>query len=253
MNLLKADFFRFFRDKTTYILLGIVFLLPPLSCLMYRMSGDGTFTTEVIVFKGLGTDILCAVLGLLFSLFLGKEYSNNTIRNKLCYGENRFKIAACFFLESVIITLIFVAVSIISSLIFGSVLGTFEFSDDFLPKLFCQTAIIIAFSVLITAVVVSSKNMKAGFMVTLMISVVFTAISYALPSLAVKYPAAETACRSLYMVVSTMLISSVDGVYHVGTQFAFENIYSNALLLSSAYILLSVGASMLAVKKQSYK
>lgn len=253
MNVLKADFFRFFKDKTTYILLGIIFLLPPLSCIMYGMSSGGEFTAEVIVFKGLGTDILCAVLGLLFSMFFGKEYSNNTIRNKLCYGENRYKIAACFFLESVVITLIFAAVSMVSSLIFGSVFGSFVFGSEFFPKLFCQLAIIIAFSILITAVVVSSKNMKAGFMVTLMISVIFTAISYALPSLAVKYSVAETVCRALYMVVSTMLISSVDGVYYVGADFVFDNIYANAIVLSVVYIVLSVGITMFAVKKQSYK
>lgn len=252
MNLIRADFFRFFRDKTTYILLAVIFALPPLSCIMYGMSGAG-FTAETILFKGLGTDFLCAVLGLLFSLFFGKEYSNNTIRNKLCYGENRYKTAGCFFLESVIITLIFAAVSIVSSLFFGSVFGSFEFSSDFFPKLFCQLAIIIAFSILITAVVISSKNMKAGFMVTLMISVIFTAISYALPPLAVKYLAAEIACRSLYMVVSTMLTSSSDGVYHVGTQFTFENKYSNALLLALIYIVLSMGITMFAVRKQSYK
>ena len=84
-------------------------------------------------------------------------------------------------------------------------------------------------------------------------SAIFTAISYALPSLAIKYPAAEYACRSLYMVVSTMMISSSDGVYHIGTQFAFENIYSNALLLALIYIVLSVGITMVAVRKQSYK
>lgn len=55
------------------------------------------------------------------------------------------------------------------------------------------------------------------------------------------------------MVVSTMLISSSDGVYHIGTQFAFENIYSNALLLALIYIVLSVGITMVAVRKQSYK
>ena len=67
--------------------------------------------------KGLACSLTRAVLGLLFSLFFGKEYSNNTIRNKLCYGENRYKTAGCFFLESVIITLIFAAVSIVSSLL----------------------------------------------------------------------------------------------------------------------------------------
>lgn len=253
MNLLKADLFHYRKDKTTYVLLAVIFLLSPLSCLMYGMSGGASFTVESIIFKGLGTDILCAILGLQLSMFIGQDYANNTIRNKLCYGENRYKIAACYFLETILITLLYVAVSIISSLIFGSVFGSFEFGSDFLPKLACQVGIIIAFSMLITAVVISTKNMKAGFMVTLMVSVIFTAISYALPSLAVKYPAAEAVCRILYMVVSTMLISSVDGVYYVGAQFAFEGIYLNAVILSLAYIALSVGVTLFAVKKQSYK
>ena len=252
MNILKADFFRFLRDKTTYILLTVVFLMAPLSCMMYSMMGDGNFTVERLIFQGLGTEILCVLIGLHLSMFIGKEYANNTIRNKLCYGEKRYKIAACFFLESIIISLLYMLVSIASSLIFGSIFGTFEFSSDFMMKLLCQTAIIIAFSLVITGVVVSSKNMKAGFMVTVLISVIFTAISYALPMLATEIPVMEAVCRSLYMIVSTMLISSVDGVYYVGT-FAFENIYANALILSLVYSVLSAGITTLTVKKQSYK
>ena len=103
-----------------------------------------------------------------------------------------------------------------------------------------------------TGVVVSTKSMKAGFMVTVLISVIFTAISYALPMLAASFPVIEMVCRSLYMIVSTMVISSVDGIYHVGA-FAFENVYANALILSLVYIVVSVGVTMFAVKKQSYK
>lgn len=252
MNVLKADLFRFWRDKTTYVLFAVVFLMPPLSCLMFSLMGDAGFTVEKLVFQGLGTDILCVLLGLHLSMFIGKEYANNTIRNKLCYGEKRYKIAGCFFLESLMAALLYVLISVASSLIFGSIFGTFAFADGFWMKLLCQTAIIAAFSLVITGVVVSTKNMKAGFMVTVPVSVIFTAISYALPMLASAFSVIEAACRSLYMVVSTMLISSVDGVYHVGA-FAFEHIYANALILSLVYSAVSVSVTMLAVKKQSYK
>lgn len=252
MNVLKADFFRFWRDKTTYILLGIVFLMAPISCWMYSLMGNGNFTAETLVFQGLGTEILCVIIGLHLSMFIGKEYANNTIRNKLCYGEKRYKIAGCFFLESIIIALLYVLVSVASSLIFGSIFAIFEFASGFMMKLLCQTAIIAAFSLVITGVIVSAKNMKAGFMVTVLFSVIFTAISYALPMLASAFPVMEVVCRSLYMIVSTMLISSVDGVYYV-RNFAFENIYANALILSLVYSVVSVGITMLAVKKQSYK
>lgn len=252
MNILKADFFRFCKDKMTYILLAIVFLMAPISCWMYGLMGDGNFTVETLVFQGLGTEILCVLIGLHLSMFMGKEYVNNTIRNKLCYGEKRYKIAGCFFLESIIIALLYVLASIASSLIFGSIFGTFEFARGFMMKLLCQTAIIVAFSLVITGVVVSAKNMKAGFMVTVLFSVIFTAISYSLPMLATDFPVIEAVCRSLYMIVSTMLISSVDGIYYVGN-FAFENIYANALILSLVYSVISVGVTMFAVKKQSYK
>ena len=252
MNVLKADFFRFIKDKTTYILLGIVFLMSPITCLMYSLMGNTAFTVERLIYQGLGTEILCVIIGLHLSMFIGKEYANNTIRNKLCYGETRYKIAGCFFLESLIITFLYVFVSIASSVIFGSIFGSFAFTSGFMARLLCQIAIIIAFSFVITGVVVSTKNMKSGFMVTVLVSVIFTAISYALPMLAARFPIIEVLCRSLYMIVSTMLISSVDGIYHVGT-VAFEGIYANALILSLVYIAVSVGATMLAVKKQSYK
>lgn len=252
MNILKADFFHFWKDKTSYVLLCIVFLMAPASCLIYGLMGRTDFTVDTLIFQGLGTEILCVFIGLHISMFIGREYANNTIRNKLCYGEKRYKIAAAFFLENVIISLMYVAVSIISSLIFGVVFGTFAFADGFIVKLLCQIAIIIAFSTVITGIVVSTKNMKAGFMVTVLVAVIFTAISYALPMLAVKYQAFEIVCRSLYMTVSTMLISSVDGAYYVG-EFAFENIIANALILALVYIIVSFGVTMFAVKKQSYK
>ena len=252
MNLLKADLFHYIKDKTTYILLAIVFVMPLFTCFMYSMSG-GTMTVETVIFQGLGTDILCAVLGLQFSLFFGKDYANNTIRNKLCYGENRYKIAGCFFLESIIITVLYAVVSMISSLVFGSVFGTFEFSDDFLMKLLCQLTILISFSMLMTAIVVSTKSMKVGFMITLMVSVVFTAISYAMPTLAVKYPVVRVVCRIFYMIVSSMMISGTNGTYSVGNLYTFEHMYLNAGLLSLVYIVLSLGVTALAVKKQNYK
>ncbi|MGN1343760.1 MAG: ABC transporter permease [Traorella sp.] len=252
MNLIKADFFHFFKDKSTYLLFGIVFIIPILTCLMYVLMGDASFSVEKLIFQSLGTDILCVLLGLHLSMFFGKDYANHTIRNKLCYGEKRYKIACCFFIESLIITLFYILISMSSSLVFGLILGTSEFSEAFFIKLICQIAILVSFSLLITGVVISSKNMKIGFIVTVMISVIFTAISYALPMLASRYLIIEIICRSLYMIVSTMLISSINGVYSIGS-FTFDKIYENALLLSLIYSILSISITMICVQKQSYK
>lgn len=47
----------------------------------------------------------------MIALFVGKDYANNTIRNKICYGEKRLKIMGMTFLESAVICLAFAAVS----------------------------------------------------------------------------------------------------------------------------------------------
>ena len=252
MNIIKADLFRFIKDKTTYVLLAIMFVLSPLIVMMYRLTGFNGFTSGTVILNGLSTDIFCALMGLQISLFIGKDYTNNTIRNKLCYGENRFKVAGIYFLESVLITLLFICVNFLSSFAFGSIFGELSFASDFVPKYFCQIAILISFSVMMTSIVVSTKSIKAGFMATLIISVILSAISYALPSLATKIPSFEYVCRSLYMVVSTMLLSSQNGTYYVGS-FAFENIYTNAAILSSLLVVLSIGITMFVVKKHNYK
>lgn len=72
----------------------------------------------------------------MIALFVGKDYANNTIRNKICYGEKRLKIMGMTFLESAVICLAFAAVSVVSSLIFGSIFGQIAFTADFAPKFF---------------------------------------------------------------------------------------------------------------------
>ena len=208
---------------------------------------------EKLIFQGIGADISCAIIGIGIASFVGKDYANNTIRNKICYGENRYKIVLITFVESVLITLAFIAVSTISSVLFGLIFGAEGISSEFFVKYICQSLILISFSMVITAIVVCTKSTKAGFITTLIVSVLLTAVAYILPPLAAKSTFAEIVCRSLYMIVSNMLISSTDGVYNIGSTFAFEHIYLNVILLFVGYLAVSVGSTLLVVKKQNYK
>jgi hypothetical protein len=256
MNLLKADFYHLIKDKLFYVMLAIAFVLPAFTCLMYSTAGGGAaMTVESVIFQGLGTDILCVLIGIQLSSFIGKDYSNNTIRNKICYGENRFKIAYCYFIEAIVITLAFVLVSFCSSMIFGSIFGKFMFSSDFALKLLCQILLLLSFTVVITAVIVSTKSIKAGFIVTILVSVLLTAVSYLLPTLAINNEIFAVICRVLYMIVSSMLISSTNGVYTVGRteSYAFSGLYLNAILIFVVYTIISLVITTLVVRKQNYK
>ena len=184
---------------------------------------------------------------------MGRDYSNHTIRNKLCCGEKRHKIMGVNFFMSLFIILIFLAVSFASGLISSAIFGEISFSGEFFMKYLCQLAILFSFSLLITAVVMCAKSEKAGFLFTVIAAVLISAFSYLLPMLAVISDIARAVCRCLYMIVSSMLLSGSEGIYTASSGAVFEHMYLNALIVALVYSVLSVGITAVVVKKQSYK
>ena len=253
MKLLKADLFHWLRDRVLWALLGLTFLMPLLTSIMTNsISGDVKSSIETLVFKGLGTDILCVLIGVAVASFFGKEYQNNTIRNKVCYGEPKVKVAAIFLVESALVTLAFVLASLLGSFLFGAFFCTFEFSGGFLAKLFLQILILIAFSFTVSAVSIAAKSFKAGFIYVVIVSVMLGAVSHLFTVSAGQNEVFAVFSRLLYMTVSDMLVNSNDGVYAV-RNYTFEGIYWNAALVAIAYSVISIGACLLIVRKHSYK
>lgn len=255
MNLLKADFYHLLKDKAFCVLAALTLVMPLATCLMFP-----DMTAETVIFQGLDTTILCSIVGIMIALFVGKDYANNTIRNKICYGEKRYKIMAVTFIESAIICLLFVAISVLSSLIFGSTIGEFAFSSDFAAKFFCQIAILLAFSMAVAAITVCTKSMKIGLVITLLISVLLSAVSQMLPMLAVTNNIAALLCRVIYSTVSSNLINSAGGTYIYTSYTAggaasvtFGHMYLNALVLAAVYAVIAIGITAVVVRKQSYK
>lgn len=254
MNLMKADFFHLRKDKVFWILLLIVIAMPFATCIMvnYMSNGFG-INAENIIMQGIGADIICAILGIGISSFVGRDYTNHTIRNKLCYGEKRHKIMFVNFLMSLLITVIFIAASLVSALLSSALFGEIVISSAFWGKYLCQIAILLSFSMLITAVVICAKSEKAGFLVTVILSVLLTAVSYLLPMLAAISDVARAICRCLYMIVSTMLVSSTEGIYVATSGATFDHMYLNAVILSLVYAVVSIAITTVVVRKQSYK
>lgn len=242
-NLLKADFFHILKDKSMYVLMAVVFVLPLITCIMFGSS----ISVEKLIFTSIGTDMFCAIMGITLSFVFGKDYSQNTIRNKICYGNSKYKVIFSFFIEAVVITLAFALVALISSLIFGAIFTNLTFTADFVAKLCCQLLILIAYGILVTAFVISTKSMKVGFFVTIIFSVILTAISAMLPKMT-NSGIAMFFSRVIYSSVSTMLVSSSGDVFGI-----FGGIYLNAILVSIVYILLSMVTTILIVRKQNYK
>lgn len=259
MKLLKTDGYRFLKDKSMWILVGITFFIPLLIViLMNIISTDGVaLTNQDLIVQCIGTTFLCPIIGIALSLFIGSDYTNNTIRNKICYGEGKVKIALFYLLETVIISLMFIVVSIVGCLLFGIPFTEYTFTSDFMAKLMCQVLIVIAFSLVITSVVISSKSGKAGIFTTVICSVLMMSMGTMMTKGAATSSAIQVISRCLYSTVSSMMLSATDGAYTVaskmGASFTFENMYLNAVLMSVIYIAISVSTALFVTKKHNYK
>ena len=95
MNLLISDFYRIIKDKVLYILLGALGVLTFLVCLVFSyldLDPNTPVAVGSVMLECLGIGTMGTIIGIGVALFCGKDYDNNTIRNKICCGQSRFKI-----------------------------------------------------------------------------------------------------------------------------------------------------------------
>lgn len=254
MNILKADLFYLIKDKTFRILIAIAAIFPIISCLVgYKLSGASGVDARTIIFQVSGADIMCALIGIGLASYFGHDFANNTIRNKVCYGESRTKLTIMSFIESFLISIVLILISLIVSVIAAAILGTVDLSGDFWIKYICQIAIIVAFSFVITAITLCTKNSKPGIFVTVIMTIFVAAAAQMLPMFAAISKVVRVICQCLYMTVSTMMLKCVDGSYQAMEGVTYDNLYANALVLAVVYMAVSVIITIFIARKQSYK
>ena len=93
-KLLSADFFRLGKDTIFRIVLAALSVLSVVFCLMnyhtsIRFPGDPVYVEDVLFDMIPALAFVCAAV---ISMFLGQEYEENTIRNKLIIGHTRVSI-----------------------------------------------------------------------------------------------------------------------------------------------------------------
>ena len=114
-KLLSADFSRLWINRTFWLAVMIMVGLEGVCCLAMLKSDD--IPVDAVLFISLqGISILAAIF---FSLFLGTEYSDGTIRNKLIAGHKRSNI----YLASLITGVAAVTVIYMAEVLTGAVLG----------------------------------------------------------------------------------------------------------------------------------
>ena len=99
-NLLRADFRRLFKSRTFYICVALMFIAGAVFPLFYYF--DMQDHPEVMSFEQYFTDYsvyAVAVLAAFAALFIGTDYSDGTLRNKLIAGNKR----ACVYLSNLLV------------------------------------------------------------------------------------------------------------------------------------------------------
>lgn len=123
---LSADFARMFRNKTFWLLFAGVFLIGAYVTLQQYFA-----SFEVSVMSGtlfLYAVVVPVALSVFLPLFIGREYSDGTMRNKLVVGHSRISVYLSFLVVSFTAAFIFCVVYL--SVYFAGVLLTSGFPED---------------------------------------------------------------------------------------------------------------------------
>lgn len=114
-KLLSANVSRLWSNKPFWLTAVIMIVAESLLCLLFLQQGS--LPMEFVLFISLqGIGVLTSVF---YSLFLGTEYSDGTIRNKLVVGHTRSSI----YLSSFITGIIAVSIIYLAGLLTGGVIG----------------------------------------------------------------------------------------------------------------------------------
>ena len=162
-KLITANFFRFRKDRFSWCIVGIIVILSlvnifnsarsyeAMAARGYIMSPDDYYFNQA--------PLIGAFLALLISMFLGTEFSEGTIRNKLCIGHKRNEIFLSNFISCALATIALTAVwLLISALLFG-LIGPSEMEvSKFIGFIFVAVGFAVSFAALYTVIGSLSSN-----------------------------------------------------------------------------------------------
>lgn len=227
-KLIYANLSRLLKDKVFFacvVITIITGILTPL--LRYNsvknfsntFSLEGTFSACSI--------ILAILLAVFCSLFVGTEYSDGTIRNKIIVGHSRATIYYSFWFTNIIVVCILCTIYFIISLGIGLLLqGTFETDLRFVIELIFNMYILtIAYSSIFTLISMLEQNKALVAVICILSTLVFfmsgTAI-YTKLAEPEMIPANTSTNGSPVYDVDTPNPSYVDGLERGAYEFLYD-------------------------------
>ncbi len=185
LKLLRADFTRILHSLYFKICMGIMLVYFVTDAILTvnrygKINTDAGFRLpEYMVFNNVMTIIM--FYAVLFALFIGEDYKNGTLRNKIIAGHSRMSIYFSNLIVSSVISVIgFFIYSAATLAITVPLFGTDYFNcEKFIAKLIMVTVGLIAFSAIYNAIGMLITNVTLTAIITISItlfSVIFSSL-----------------------------------------------------------------------------
>ena len=177
-KLITANFFRFRKDRFSWCVVGIIVILSLVnvfnSARSYEAMADAGYILSLEDYYFNQAPLIGAFLALLISMFLGTEFSEGTIRNKLCIGHKRDEIFLSNFISCALATIALTSVwLLISALLFG-LIGPLEMSiSEFVGCILVAMGFAVSFAALYTVIGSLSSNKAMTIIYTFAVFIIF--------------------------------------------------------------------------------
>ena len=177
-KLITENFFRFRKDRFSWCVVGIIVILSLVnvfnSARSYEAMADAGYILSLEDYYFNQAPLIGAFLALLISMFLGTEFSEGTIRNKLCIGHKRNEIFLSNFISCALATIALTSVwLLISALLFG-LIGPLEMSiSEFVGCILVAMGFAVSFAALYTVIGSLSSNKAMTIIYTFAVFIIF--------------------------------------------------------------------------------
>ena len=177
-KLITANFFRIRKDRFSWCVVGIIVILSLVnvfnSARSYEAMADAGYILSLEDYYFNQAPLIGAFLALLISMFLGTEFSEGTIRNKLCIGHKRNEIFLSNFISCALATIALTSVwLLISALLFG-LIGPLEMSiSEFVGCILVAMGFAVSFAALYTVIGSLSSNKAMTIIYTFAVFIIF--------------------------------------------------------------------------------
>lgn len=174
-NLLRADFRRLFKNRAFYICAALLFIagvaLPLIHYFTMRdypdaLSFDMYFTEYAL--------LAVIALAAFSALFIGADYSDGTIRNKLVAGSSR----ACVYLSNFAVQIVTGLILCIAYLVPYVIIGTSligEFPDNGVRLILVSLAMTVSFASVFTLITMLSSSKARSAVICLVCAIALMA------------------------------------------------------------------------------